>query len=376
MYDKDAIVFINQNAGYLMIDIIHAHADYPRRTIIAGKLIERNAKLDKGVKFEKIIAYNRSSSFKRLFTWSWGFIQILWLVKVRYRKAELFIVTNPPLASLIPLFVRNVFSLLVYDVYPDALIAYKKIDSNSLISRFWKKSNKNIFKKAKNIFTISDGIKKVLCQYIDPDKIKVIPVWTDNSFLKPVPKAENKFIQNYSLENKFLVMYSGNLGHSHPVEVLLEIAAAIKDKDIYFVIIGEGDKQKLIRSLIEKKSLINCILLPWQEVEMLPYSLAAADIGVVTLSKESSSLSIPSKTFNLMSVGVPIMGIADSASELSNLINNLQIGKCFHQKDIEQMISFIEFVKSNRDYKNSLQHNSLLASKQFGSENALKFVSV
>ena len=145
MADKEAIVFINQNAGYLMIDIIHAHADYPQRTIIAGKLIERNAKLDKEVKFEKIIAYNRSSSIKRLFTWSWGFIQILWLVKVRYRKAELFIVTNPPFASFLPLFSSNVFSLLVYDVYPDVLIAYKMIDLNSFISRFWKNLNKRIF---------------------------------------------------------------------------------------------------------------------------------------------------------------------------------------------------------------------------------------
>ena len=376
MAEKDAIVFINQNAGYLMIDIIHAHADYQRRVIIAGKLIERNAQLDKGVKIEKIITYNRSSSFKRLLTWTWGFIQILWLVSIRYRKAELFIVTNPPIASFIPLFVPNRFSLLVYDVYPDALIAYKMIDPDSLISRFWKRSNKRIFKRAKNIFTISEGMKKVLCQYIDPDKIKVIPVWTDNSFLKPVPKAGNKFIQKFGLEDKFLVMYSGNLGHSHPVEVLLEIAAAIKNKDIYFVIVGEGDKQKLIRSLIEKKSLLNCILLPWQEVEMLPCSLAAADIGVVTLGTEASSLSIPSKTFNLMSVGVPIMGIADSAAELSTLINGLQIGKCFIQKDIDQMISFIEFVKSNEDYRNSLQNNSLQASKQFGSENALKFRSV
>ena len=376
MAEKDAIVFINQNAGYLMIDIIHAHADYQRRVIIAGKLIERNAQLDKGVKIEKIITYNRSSSFKRLLTWSWGFIQILWLVKLRYRKAELFIVTNPPFASFIPLFVPNRFSLLVYDVYPDALIAYKMIDPDSLISRFWKGSNKRIFKRAENIFIISDGMKKVLCQYIDPDKIKVIPVWTDNSFLKPVPKAGNKFIQKFGLQDKFLVMYSGNLGHSHQVEVLLEIAAAIKDKDIYFVIIGEGDKQKLIRSLIEKESLVNCILLPLQEVEMLPYSLAAADIGVVTLGIEASSLSIPSKTFNLMSVGVPIMGIADSASELSNLINNLQIGKCFAQTDIDQMIAFIEFVKSNEDYRNSLQNNSLQASKQFGSENALRFRSV
>ena len=81
MAGKESIVFINQNAGYLMIDIIHAHTEYHQRAIITGKLVPRNESLDDSVVVEKIITYNRSSGIKRLFTWFWGFIQILWLVK-------------------------------------------------------------------------------------------------------------------------------------------------------------------------------------------------------------------------------------------------------------------------------------------------------
>src|SRR5436189_4264808 len=125
MAGKESIVFINQNAGYLMIDIIHAHTQYQQRAIITGKLVSRNKSLDDAVVVEKIITYNRSSAIKRLFTWFWGFVQILWLVKTKYRKSDLFIITNPPFAVFIPLFCNNKFSVLIYDIYPDALVAYK-----------------------------------------------------------------------------------------------------------------------------------------------------------------------------------------------------------------------------------------------------------
>lgn len=368
------LVFINQNAGYLMIDIIHAHHHYKKRTFITGNLAERNIKLDQSVNINKIIRYNRSSPIKRLFTWGWGFIQIVWLIKTRYRKADLFIVTNPPFAGLLPLFCSNRFSILVYDVYPDALVAFKIIGSNSLIAQWWKKANQHVFSKAANVFTVSDGMKQVLCQYATPEKITVVPIWTDNSFLKPIAKADNPFILEQGWQNKFLVIYSGNLGHSHDVQVLVEIADKIIDPFIHFVIIGEGDKKSLLQSLIERYQLSNCTLLPWQDVSMLPYTLSSADIAVVTIGREASTLSVPSKTFNLLSVGAPLLCIANAQSELASLVDQYEVGQCFDALEIDKMIAFIHQVKSDKNYQIQLQQNAITASKDFGPDNAFKFV--
>lgn len=367
------IVYINQNAGYLMIDIIHAKGGDWKKSIISGKIIPRNKQLDSNIFVSKIITYDRSSSLKRIFTWIWGFIQILFLVKTKYKNAELFIVTNPPFTTFIPLFCKNEFSILVYDVYPDAFVQYGFLSNTSKIVRNWEKINKKIYKRAKKIYTLSNGMKDLLSKYVNDDKLKVVPIWTDNTFLKPLLKEENTFILNNKLQKKFIVMYSGNLGFSHDVEIIPEIAKAIKEPEIEFIIIGDGDKKELIQQKIRNYKLENCKLLPWQETKMLPYSLAAADISIVTLGKEASLLSVPSKTFNILSVGTPLLCIASLNSELANLVNENKVGKIFEPSQISEITDFILLIYSNRDLHDEFKKNSLMTSKLFGPENAAKF---
>jgi len=108
------------------------------------------------------------------------------------------------------------------------------------------------------------------------------------------------------LQDKFIIMYSGNLGKTHNIETLVSLAEILKDESYYILIIGGGTQFTSIQALIEQKKLKNIKLLPWQPVEKLPFTLASADIGVVSLGSKASNLSIPSKTFNLMSVGTYI----------------------------------------------------------------------
>jgi glycosyltransferase involved in cell wall biosynthesis len=376
MSTGNTIVFINQNSGYLMIDIVNAHKQkYKNRVFLTGKILERNTSLDPDVKVDKIIAYNRTSSFKRIFTWIFGFLQILILVKTKYRNAELYIVSNPPLATLLPLFCKNKFYLLLFDVYPDVLVEYKILNEDSFFIRKWKQANKRIYCKAKKIFTISNGMKILIKQYVKEESIRVASVWTDNNFLTPIPKKENSFIVKHGWEDKFLVIYSGNMGHTHDLKVLVEVASKIRNNNIVFVIIGEGQKKKLLKELIADYQLKNCFLLPWQDISVFPYSLSAADLGVVSLGKEASLLSVPSKTYNLMSVGAPLLCIASQQSELANLIDHYQFGKCFDASEVKAIVAFVENLARNNKLHHAFKERALAASREFGPDNALKFLA-
>jgi glycosyltransferase involved in cell wall biosynthesis len=372
---KKQIVFINQSSGYLMIDIIHSYAEkYEERILMTGSLGERNCPLDKDVKVEWLRKYERESTFKRLITWFLAFIKALYLIKFKYRNAHLFLVSNPPFAPLIPLFCKNTFSLLIYDIYPDALFEFNIVKEESKVVKLWKKANISIFKRADKVYTITEQMKQRLEQYTPNDKISVVPIWTDNTFLKPIPKSENIFLKEHKIQDKFIVMYSGNLGKSHPVEVLVDIAnECIDEKEIQFIIIGAGDKFEMIKKRIDSLSLSNIKLLPWQDTKLLPYTISSADIALVTLGNEAADLSIPSKTYNLMSVGVPILCIANKNSALSKLIESNSMGKTFSSDEKKEIIDFIKECKNNPEISNKLKKNSLKASLNYTPENAKLF---
>lgn len=60
-----------------MVDIVNAYASkYDRVSLMAGSIKVTERSLKDGVEVDKIIAYNRDSSLKRIFTWCWGTIQI------------------------------------------------------------------------------------------------------------------------------------------------------------------------------------------------------------------------------------------------------------------------------------------------------------
>lgn len=377
MPEKKSIIFINQSSGYLMVDIINAHQNkYNKITLVTGDLNIRNKKLHKQVNVVRIMRPKRNSTFQRLLTWVVGFVQIFWLLLWHSYKSEVFIVSNPPFTVFLPLFFKNKFTLLLFDIYPDSLSEHNVVKEDSLIYTFWKKANKKVFSKASHIITLTEGMKNRAAQYVDKRRITVIPIWTDNEFFKSIARNENIFVRQNKLQSKFIIMYSGNLGFTHNIEILVDLAAAFKKQNVEVLIIGEGAKKALIKKKIETLGVNNCRLLPWQPMDMLPHSFSSAHIGVVSLGNEASTLSLPSKTFNLMSVGVPILGIANKESELASLIKKYSIGESFKSNDLRGMVDFVNELINDKERFEWFGNNSKLASQDFTPENAKKIVDI
>jgi hypothetical protein len=373
---SDSLVLIDQAAGQKQIAILEAmKLRYEKRIIIAGTLNERDLKLDKSVIWEKNICYNRFNLFLRIISWFRFSFKTFWIIKRKYPNADLFIVSNPPLNLFVTLFLKNKFDVLVFDLYPDALTEYNYISKNSILYSWWERRNIKIFKEARRIFTLSDGMVNKLSKYTSKEKIEIVPLWTDTSFLKPIQKINNPFVADQNLKDKFVVMYSGNMGLTHPVELILDLAMQMRDcSDVYFLLIGGGHKFKMIQNKINSLSLENIRILPWQESKVLPYSMNSADLGVVTLDEIASELSVPSKIFDLFSIGVPVLGVGSTESELSKLLLNYDCGICFNKQQITEMEHYILKLKNESNYYKLISKNSLYASTFHTPSNANKFL--
>lgn len=375
MHNPEKLIFINQSVGYLNIDIINSFAKDFTCELVTGKVHPLSTPLDRSVKVKRFVTYNRSTSVKRVVTWLLFTLQTFFYLLLHPRTTKLFIVTNPPFAPIVgwaySIVRQQKFYLLIYDVYPDALTQMGVVNKKSLINKIWASLNKRVFKRASVIFTLSEGMARLVKSYARLDNLYIIPNWTDNKFIQPLAKEENPFARQRQLQNKFTVMYSGNMGATHAVEKIASLAASLKyDDGFHFIAIGEGAKKGLLTEAKQNLGLDNFTLLTYQPPEVLPYSLAVADVGIVTLSQGAEDLSVPSKTYNLLAAGCVLLVIASPIAELSYLVKSQDCGASFEATEDDKMKDWLLFLKANPNEVERLKKNARKASNLFTSSNA------
>ena len=358
-------------SGYLFVDIANAFAkEYDEVVLMAGTVNGTNQPLDEKVKIVKIKKYNKETVVKRSLSWLIAFIQVFFLVKLKYRKYELFICSNPPLAGLLPVFCSNPTSLLIYDIYPDGLVAGKFVSASSIIVKQWARWNKIAYKRANKIITLTNGMANLIAQYVDRSCIDVIPAWAID--VKETAITENEFVKAHHLEGKFLVVYSGNLGMGYDIESLVHLANYMKgNKAIEFLIVGEGWKKKIAEELVEQLQLTNCRVLPQQPSHLFIHLMKAMHLGVVSLAKEASKIAIPSKTYNILGNSKPLLCIGDKDSELAALTVQYSVGAVFSANEIEPMAKFVAMLALPMESQYKLYcANAKNASLHYTSRNA------
>lgn len=375
---KRRILFSNQATGYLFIDVINAFAGQFDCELYTGQIDVMKTDLNDSVKRNMLIRYNRNVAYKRIYTWGMYTLQLLIKTMFKKKTDELFIVTNPPFAPFVGYFLNKIkgtkYHLLIYDVYPDALVNFGIIKKHSWLDKAWSRWNKKLLQKASTIYSLSNNMASLIKQYNPGVNVEVIHNWTDTSLFSPKEKEYNPFAKQYAQEDKITVMYSGNMGATHAVEKIADLAAAFKnDSNFGFMLIGDGAKRELIAAIKEKKQLDNLIMLSYQPVDVLPYSLTTADIGIVTLSAGAEDLSVPSKTYNLLAAGVALLVIASPNSELAKLVLEYDCGQQFEEHEDQEMIAFLKSIENNKARLEQMKANARKASFDFTPANAHKY---
>jgi len=273
-----------------------------------------------------------SNPLSRLLAWNiytfWTLVNMLSI-----RKGDVVFLRTPPLQLGLTGFLagklRGASILLnVQDIHPDLSIQ-SGILRNPLAIRFAQALEKWVYRVSDHIVVIGEGFRRnLLDKGVPAEKMTILPNWVDTDFLKPLPK-DNPVARKYGLQDKFVVMYSGTISISSnlALERVLEAAGRLKgEEDLLFVIVGEGLKKD---SLLEKArglGLDNVRFLPFQPYEDLPNLLASSDVLLVPLDSEKSQLSVPSKLYNFLAAGRPILGLATPDSEVAALIRETDCG--------------------------------------------------
>lgn len=210
--------------------------------------------------------------------------------------------------------------------------------------------------KADKVVVVGRDMKETLVKRnkkFDIKKCEVINNWINEKEIYPLDKDNafvKSFIEKNGLENKFIIMYSGNIGLYYDLENIIKIVPYFnKYPDICFAFVGEGAKKKEIIEWCNRNNVTNVKFIPYQPKEEIIYSLNAADVHLVTNAKGIKGVSVPSKIYGVMAVGKPVLGILEKGSEARILIENSNCGICVEPGDYEEIRNKIEYLYLNRE---------------------------
>lgn len=271
------------------------------------------------------------------------------------RRHDVFLLTSaPPFLPIVGYLVHLLFGVsyvcLIYDIYPDIAIALGVVPQKHWLASFWRALNKKIWQRSQGIIVLSPAMKQRIISHCPEvvDKVSVIHSWGDPELIKPIAKQDNWFAKKYHLVNKFTVLYSGNMGRCHDMDTILHAAKLLQDEPIQFVFIGGGPKQEGLIREVNISGLSNFLFLPYQDKKVLPYSLTACDLSLVSVEAGMDSLVAPSKLYPALATGRPVAVVCSEYSYLRQLIADAKCGETFENGDSYGLAKFILLLKNNQ----------------------------
>ncbi len=269
------------------------------------------------------------------------------LLHPHYRKALLLVTTEPPylpvLAYLMHWLFNQPYVCLIYDLYPDVAVTLGVVPEGSPLVRFWRWLNRRTWRHAKAIVVLCPSMKQRILEMCPEagGKITVIHNWADPNLVQPLPKTSNWFAQQHGLQDVFTVLYSGNMGRCHDLDTIMAAAVELKHEAVKFVFIGDGAKRSPCLELATRLGLTNCLFLPYQPKQNLPFSLTACDLSLVSIDTKIEGLVAPSKFYGYLAAGRPIAAICEPHSYLRHLLAEGQCGQAFDNGDSGGLSQFI-----------------------------------
>lgn len=177
--------------------------------------------------------------------------------------------------------------------------------------------------------------------------------WIDEKEIYPLinHKEIEIFKENYSLNDKFVIMYSGNIGLYYDLENIIKVIGQFNGyKDVIFAFVGDGTVKNKIEEYSISNNLDNVVFIPYQDKDKLVYSLNSADVHWVVNANGIKGISVPSKLYGVMASGKPVLGVLEEGSEARLIIEDSDCGICSNPGDYDSIKKNIEFILNNKNY--------------------------
>jgi len=258
------------------------------------------------------------------------FLTAVW--RLRRGDGALVVTTPPLLPYAIALAARLRGAkpvLLIHDVYPDILVPTGIANSGSALFRVLARGASFLYRSVSCIVVIGRDMEELVKGRRGNSATPVVRItnWGDVDLVVPTPRGENQTLKELGLVDRFVVQFMGNIGRPQGVDDLFAAAQSLADDPkIHFLVIGWGSRRPWLEEHVAAAGLGNVTILPPRRRLDSVDLHNACDIALLPLKPEMWGLAVPSRLYNVLSAGKPIIAVADETSELALVVKEERVG--------------------------------------------------
>lgn len=284
-----------------------------------------------------------------------------------------FIDSTPPIQGLklpiVRLFRKRPVVYNAQDLFPETLSGTGLAKQGGLLWKIGMWVSNVTFRNSDRIIAISEDIKRsIVARGVPEEKVIVVYNWVDENAVQPVTKEDNPLFEEFGLDReKFTVVYAGNLGNAQNISIIL--AAAYMLPEIQFAVFGTGGLEDEIRKRIVAENLANVHLNPLQPMERVSLVYSLGDACIVSCKAGLGGSAMPSKTWNIMSCGRPVVASFDEG-ELKEILEKNKCGVFSHAGNMPEFVDAIKALAANPSRCEEMGRNA----RQFILDNLTKEV--
>jgi colanic acid biosynthesis glycosyl transferase WcaI len=294
------------------------------------------------------------------------------------RKPDLLVVESPPLGlALTAGFLKTLWRIpFVYDVMdlqPDAAADLGMLRDGAMMRALYR-LEKFAYDKAALVSTLTEGMRRrILEKSIAPDKVTLFPARADSGLFELKREIDGQsFRRTHGLENKFVVLYTGNMGVKQGLDVILSAAQLSQDRrEIVYLFAGDGAVRRDIEERAAVMRLGNVMFLPVQQREQLFQMLAAVDLCLITQQRTVADIVFPSKTATFMAAGCPVIASVNPQSAVASILEQSGGGLVVTPEEAVPLLEAITTLQADDQRRSEMSEAGRRFAREHWDENVI-----
>jgi colanic acid biosynthesis glycosyl transferase WcaI len=230
--------------------------------------------------------------------------------------------TDPPFEGIVGAFVAMLkgkpFVYNIRDLYPDMALG-GSIVAPGLLARVWEMLHRWALHRATRVIVLGEDMKaRIVAKGVPAERVAIVRDGVEIAAVSSAPpELDSEVISTIRSGFRFILLHAGNLGFYGAWQTLLAAARELEGDAVGLVFVGDGAQRASLEAAAAHST--NVRFLPFFPPGKIASVLAAGDAHVITIKRGLEGVVVPSKMYEILAAGRPIVALASRQTDAASL---------------------------------------------------------